>query len=297
MQETNKRFEIKFGGDLHEVPLDLLVESLVSYSSLTQEVSAYIIPGFKVDINIKAHKEGSFIVLLDLVSKSSPDLFSKENIGAAANIFEIVGGLFALKHWISKFGKSETVKSLEGDNIEIANNNGSIIINQNVYNIYQENPKVRQNLRSTFLKLKESEDITNFSIKGEGESVDIFNIPKSDFEKLATSDDELPQTRQKLIKENQEISVFKVVFRENYKWEFFYSGSKIYASVKDESFFSKIEKGEIAFRSGDKLIVDMEIEQYFNETANTFVNDGYNIVKVIEHIPRTVVAQNSFSFE
>ncbi|NCC71036.1 hypothetical protein EOM09_05630 [bacterium] len=91
--------------------------------------------------------------------------------------------------------------------------------------------------------------------------------------------------------------MFKVVFKENYKWEFYYLGTKIYASLKDESFFKKIEKGEIAFRSGDRLIVTLEIEQVFNEAANTFVNDSYYILNVIEHIPRNPVTQYSLDFE
>lgn len=86
-------------------------------------------------------------------------------------------------------------------------------------------------------------------------------------------------------------------FRENYKWEFFFQGVKIYALVKDDFFFKKIEKGEIAFRSGDRLSVDLEIEQIFNEAANTFVNDSYNIIKVIDHKPRSSYSQGSMDFE
>ena len=67
--------------------------------------------------------------------------------------------------------------------------------------------------------------------------------------------------------------------------------------MKDEIFFKKIEKGEVAFRSGDKLIVDLEIIQVFNESANTFVNESYHIMKVIEHMPRVSSIQHSLDFE
>lgn len=292
----NKNLEIKFGGDLHEIDVDLLVESLVSYSSVTQETAAYLSPGIKVDIKIKAPKEGSFIILLDLIAQNSKDLFTRENISLAANIVSIVGGLYCLKKWIAKNGKPEIIKP-GGDNIvEISNNKGSIKISNNVYNIYQENPKVRENLRNTFSKLKDRGEIENFSIKDVDTDNNIFDVEKEDFFALASADDEIEQRRQKVIKENQELFVFKVVFQENYKWEFFYCGTKIYASIKDENYFKKIEKGEVAFRNGDKLVVDLEIGQVFNEMANTFVNEAYHILKVIEHVPRVSSVQHSLDF-
>lgn len=293
----NKNLEIKFGGDLHEIDVDLLIESLVSYSSVTQETAAYLSPGIKVDIKIKAPKEGSFIILLDLIANNSGDLFTRENLTLAAEIVTIVGGLYGLKKWIAKFGKPEVIKQVDDKSIEISNNNGNITISNNVYNIYQENPKVRENLRNTFARLKEREEINDFSIRDADENIDLFKVEKADFFALSSNDDEIEQRKQKVVKERQELSVFKIVFKENYKWEFFYLGTKIYASVKDEGFFKKIEKGEVAFRSGDKLIVDLEIEQVFNEAANTFVNESYFIVKVIEHIPRVSSVQHSLDFE
>lgn len=286
---NNKNLEIKFGGKLHEIDVDLLIESLVNYSSVTQESAAYLSPGIKVNIKIKAPREGSFIIWLNLIAEKANDLFTRENVALASEIVTIVGGLYGLKKWIAKNGKPETVKPNEDDSIEISNNNGSITINQNVYNIYHENPRVRENLRNTFYKLKERGEITDFSIKDLDLSKEIFQVKKEDFAALASSDDEIEQKRQEVLKENQELSVFKVVFKENYKWEFYYQGVKIYASIEDGEYFKKIERGEIAFRSGDKLTVNLKIGQIFNESANTFVNDSYHITKVIKHHPRVAL--------
>lgn len=293
----NKNLEIKFGGDLHEIDVDLLIESLINYSSVTQEAAAYLSPGLKVNIKIKAPERGSFKILLDLIAENAGDLFTKDNINLAANIVEIVGGLYGLKYWISKYGRPEKIQPIENDAIKISNNNGDIVISNNVFNIYQENPKVRENLRNTFTKLKEVEEINDFSIKDIDTGRDIFKVEKEDFKLLASFDDEIEQRRQIVVREDQELSIFKIVFKENYKWEFFFQGVKIYASVKDTSFFEKIEKGEIAFRSGDKLIADLEISQVFNEAANTFVNEDYYIIKVKEHMPRISPVQHTLDFQ
>ncbi len=295
---SKKNLEIRFGGDLHEIGVDLLIESLVSYSSVAQEASSYLSPGIKVDIKIKAPKQGSFIIDLALQTvQNSKDLLTKENIELAAAIFTVIGGLYELKKWIAKNGKPEIIRQIGDQNTIISNKNGNITINNNVFNIYQENPRVRENLRNTFNALKNREEIIDFSIRDVDANKEIFSVESKDFASLAASDDEIEQRKQKVIKENQELSIFKLVFKENYKWEFFYQGVKIYATIKDNSFFKKIEKGEIAFRSGDKMVVDLEIDQIFNEAANTFVNESYHILNVIHHIPRVAPIQLSLDFE
>jgi len=293
----NKNIEIKFGGDLHKIDVNLFIESLISFSSVTQESATYLSPGIKVNIKIKAPRQGSFTISLDLIAQNAADLFTRENIALAAEIIIIVGGLYGFLKWIAKNGKPEVVKLQEDNSIEISNTNGNITINQSVYNIYQENPKVREHLRNTFSKLKEQEEITDFSIRDVDSQKNIFEVEKRDFKLLASVDDETKQRKQKVVKERQELFVFKVVFQEKYKWEFYYQGMKIFADIKDHIFFEKIEKGEIAFRNGDKFIVDLEIEQIFDESANTFINDAYHILRIIKHIPRISSIQHFLDFE
>lgn len=293
----DKKIEIKFGGDLKEIDVDLLVESLVNYSNVTQEVSTYLVPGSSIDIKIKAPESGSFILLLDLIAENASDLFTKDNLSLAAKVTTLVGGLYKFKQWISKNGKPDKVKEAGEDYFEVSNNNGKIVIDKNVYNIYRESSDTRKNIRDTFDRLKQEEEIKDFSISDIENNEKIFHAEKKEFESLASDKDELDQETQKVIKESQELSVFKVVFRENYKWQFFYRGNKIYADFDDSGFFSKIEQGEVAFRSGDKLIADLEIKQVFNNTANTFVNDSYRILEVKEHIPRSDNTQTNLDFE
>lgn len=293
----DKSIEIKFGGHLEEIDVDLLIEALTNYSIVAQETANYLSPSIKVNIKIKAPEKGSFIVLLDLIAKNGGDLFTRENVAVAAEIFTLVGGLYAFKKWISTNGTAEVVKPVEGNSIEIENNRGKIVIDQRVFNIYQETPRVRENLRRTFEKLKETEEIEDFTITDSETKEEIFSAKKEEFEVMSSAVDEIEKKRQIQIKEDQELSVFKVVFQENYKWEFYWLGNKVYASLSDQEFFGKIEKGEIAFRSGDRLIVDLAITQVFNEAANTFVNEKYEITKVKEHIPRTAETQSTLNFD
>ena len=289
MQTSNKEIEIKYTGALNEIGVEVFVESLTNYALVAQETSSILIDQSKLNINIKALEKGSFIVALDLIVENSPNLFSKENVEYAAAVVGVVSGMYGFIKWISKNGKIDKVEKIEKDNLKITNKKGSIVINQEIYNIYRTNPKIRKSIRNTFNKLKDDNNITGFEIlekNNDHSYTSVFSVDKEDFNLMASEIDTIDEKKQSLLINNQELSVFKVVFSENYKWEFFYKGNKIFADIDDTDFYLKIEKGEIAFRSGDRLIVDLEIKQVFNEKANIFENKSYHILKVIRHIPR-----------
>ena len=298
-----KNLEIKFGGNLHEVDINLYIDTLKNYSNITQTILPYLEFKTKVELNIKiqATKEGSFEVLLN-IDPNIGKLFTNENLQIAANIVTVVAGLYGFLLWISKNGKPE--KNIEKDktNFEIRNNNGNITINKNVYNIYQNVPSVRKNIRETFKSLKKETEIENFSIRDVDENTILFNANKVDFDKLASynddeilSEDEIETKTEKNILENQELSIFKVVFKKNNKWEFYYKGNKISASLLDKNYSKKIEKGEVAFRNGDKLIVDLEVEKVFNKNVYTFINK-YSIINVLNHISNIKLEQYPLDF-
>ena len=301
--ETHKSLKIVYGGDSHEIDAEVLIESLVSYSVVVQEASAYLSPESKVGIKIKAQKEGSFELLLDVVASAGGGLFDKEGVQYAAALITVVGGLYELKKFLAKNlekGEDEdaglSVESAN-DSVLIKTKNGEITVSKNVYHIYQTSEKAKEGLRNTFTKLKDAEEIESFQIIDPETGQSIFHAEKEDFSVMSSDKGESEQRKQVEKKPEQELAVFKVVFKENHKWEFLYNGVRIYALISDADFISKVKKGEVAFRSGDRITVDLEIVQIFNEAANAFVNAEYIITKVIKHSPRSVSTQEVIDFK
>ena len=91
----------------------------------------------------------------------------------------------------------------------------------------------------------------------------------------------------KIITQPATLNIFKLVWDNKRKWEFYWRGDKISAKIIDETFFKNIDKGE-QFAKGDLLEVELQITQIFDKSVNTFINDNnsYQIAKVIHHIPR-----------
>lgn len=295
--QSSKNIKIVFGGNSHEIDADVLIEALVNYSVVTQEASSYISPDSKINIKIKATQKGSFVLLMNIVANAGSNLFSANTVEYAAALVTTVGGLYKFRQWLSRNGAPEVIERNEQSNvIKIKNDSGEITVNTNVYNIYQTSDKTRTGLRNTFTKLKDANEIDDFEIIDPENGKEIFRAGKEDFSLMSSDAGEVEQRKQKEIRTDEELSVFKIVFKEDHKWEFFYNGNRIYATISDTNFIEKVSKGEIAFRSGDRMIVDIEIEQVFNEAANVFVNNQYFVTKVHKHIPRSNNSQEPLGF-
>lgn len=294
---STKHLKIVFGGESHEIDAEVLIESLVNYSVVTQEVSVYLSPDSKVNIKIKATQKGSFELLLDIIADAGNTLFTAQNVAYASGIVTVVGGLYKFKQWLSKNGPAEKIEHNDKDNtVKIKNNRGEIEINQTVFNVYQTSEAAREGLKKTFIKLKDAQEIDDFEIIDQDTNEEIFRAEKTEFEPMSSDVGEPEQKKQTVIKRDQELHIFKIVFKEGHKWEFFYQNNRIYASVNDRDYVEKVTKGEIAFRSGDRIVVDLEIIQVFNEAANVFVNEEYHITAVKKHMPRSTATQKPLEF-
>lgn len=70
------------------------------------------------------------------------------------------------------------------------------------------------------------------------------------------------------------------------RWEFFWRGFKIAAPILDEKFFDQFFAHEIMIAPGDALEVALRVVQERKEDSGIFVNVRYEIVEVLNHVPR-----------
>ncbi len=81
---------------------------------------------------------------------------------------------------------------------------------------------------------------------------------------------------------NASLTVVKILFEENKKWDFVYNGNKISARITDAFFNDKIDKSEIRFAKGDRLVGDLVIQQTWDEEYRAWVNKSYAITTIRE---------------
>lgn len=278
-------FKIKFDGQQHQVDANVLINSLIHTTTIVQEVNKSLNSGKKIEIKVKALEKGSFLCHIELVETtldSLKNLLTKDNIEVAAAIIGSVVGLIELKKHLK--GKKPKETKSEGNKTTIINRDGDVLIIENTtFNIYEHNSTVRDALAQNFDTLNNDPAITGFEITDKNEKPFV-RVDKNEFGDLSQKSEETIEG-ERIIIEAAAVNIVRVSFEENLKWDFYYKGIKISAKIADPSFYELIDRGE-AFAKGDTLEIELQINQKFDESVNTYITKSYQVNKIIRHASR-----------
>lgn len=276
-------FKIKFGMDSHEIELETLVNSLMYTSNIIQEVNREFESSNKIEVKIKALEKGSFEVHVELVETIIENLFNKSMTEYASAIVTVVGGIYGLAKFL-KGKKPIDVKSEPNKKVKITNQNGDVtIIEGNVFNIYNQNTIIRDNVSKQFLLLEKNEEIENFQfIDSYNNSIIIDGLEFIDLSKkieIETKEIEVE------VLTNEKLQIIRPSFVKDLKWDFVYKNTKISAKMDDEELIKIIDNGE-QFSKGDLMVVELEITKFYDSELNAFLitKESYKIKKFIQHI-------------
>ena len=279
--------KIKFDGQTHQIEANTLINSLLHFTAIVQEINAELKTDRKIDIKINALPEGSFLVHFTLEAmtllEQATKIFSNPTNSAAANIISELGLVYGIYRFLG--GKPIKSKKVIGNQVTIENEKGDTIITNNItINIF-ENKNVQKSLSQEFATLENDPNVTGFEII-DSNNVPIVQIPRIEFSDLAASETNgVVSENENIVYKNGTLNILRLSFDKGQKWDFYYEGNKITAKINDVDFLIKIDSGE-SFSKGDSLEVELEILQEFDQTVNTFVNKSYKINRIIKHIPR-----------
>lgn len=292
----DNNFKIKFDGQQPQVDANVLVSSLIHTTTVVQEVNRYLNSGKKIELKVKALEKGSFLCHIELVEtavETLKNLLTKDNIEYGAAIVASVVGLIEIKKFLK--GKKQKEAKQQGNKTKIINQEGNVLVIDNAtFNIYEHSPIVKDALSQNFDVLDNDPAITGFEITDKNEKP-LVRVDKNEFADMSKKSDEIAEGERKLV-EAATINIVRVSFEENLKWDFYYRGIKISARIADPFFYELIDKGE-AFAKGDILEVELQINQKFDESVNTFVTKSYQVNKIIRHLSRNEQQKLNFKSE
>lgn len=277
-------FKIVFDSEKHEVDVETLIGCLMHTSNIVQEVNRSLGTEKKIEVKIKALEKGSFEVHIELVEKLLYSIFSRENLTVASEIVSVVGGLYGFANWLK--GRKPSKIENKGDKVEITNDKDEkTIININVYNIFNENKAVRDNIAKQFSVLEKSEYIEGFKFESNEVST---RISEEDFSAVATKFDTLNNENKEPIREiltNRKILIIRPSFDKDLKWDFVFEGQKLSAKMEDKAMIHIINQGE-EFSKGDFMLVDLEVIKFYDNDLgiHMITKDSYKILRYKEHI-------------
>lgn len=288
-----KKIKIKFEGQTHQIDVNTLASSLMVFSETLKEINTELKTGKNVEIKIEALAPGSFEIHTIVSAINNNDLLDAiSKVGGvtgcvAGTIATTYTGIVKLRSWLKKEDNKEIENVKQEENkTTIKTKNGNTYICDNViYNTYNTSQIVNDNISDQFRILEEDAAIDGLTISADKES---FSITKDDFSSLAQKVDIPGENKRKETKNSEIVYVVKPVLEKSptRRWEFIWNGNRISANITDIGFLEKMEQGEYRFGAGDKMIVDLQINQALSPVYNAWLNESYQVILIHEHIPR-----------
>jgi hypothetical protein len=287
-------FKIKFDGQQYQVDAQVLISSLIHTTTVIQELNKYFNTGKKIEIKVKALEKGCFLVhisLLETTLVNLKNLLTKENIMFAITIIGALVDLIEIKKHL-KGKKPKEIKKDGSITVIINGDNNILNIDSDIYNIYDTNSVINDALSQNFDVLDNDAAITAFEITDKNENPYII-VERDNFKDLSIKSEQIDENK-KSITELTRLNIVRLSFEESLKWDFYYRGNKISAKITDPNFYKLIDNGE-SFAKGDTLEVELQINQLFDESVNTYINKSYQVNRIINHYKRS--EQKKIDFE
>lgn len=257
------------------IDVNTLINMLTHYMIITERANDIMGDGtYKAEVKVKALKEGSFDISLEVITTWLQNLLTKENITYASNVVAGIASAFTL----FKYFKGRDVSKEEARQV-INIDNSKHQHAEKIINIYND-PIVQERLIKSFETAKSDIAINGIRLIANGEPSELIN--ESEFGELTILEKNDPKTI-KSIDKSARLSIVSLSFDKGDNWKFIYKGNKITTKLSDDGLQKAIDMGA-SFAKGDALDVELEITQKWDEEYNAYVNHKYKVMNVIDHI-------------
>lgn len=253
-----------------------LAPALLALGDLLHEAGEAASPDAPtVNLDIRAFREGSFIVDLEVVVATAITLLSSTPATAASNLVQLTHGLFsAVKRLRGKRVVNQEETSPGKTRLTLSD--GTSLETDSPVVFLLQNESARRHTRAVLAPL-DQHGIDDLKIEAPGEPE--LTLVAEDAEVVQATLDDTP-----LIDDERDMAVTlsAVAFEPGKKWRLNDGGHVFWASIDDSAFVRRVQLNQEAFRAGDILICRVRVRQW--QTENGLRSD-YTVIRVQDHIP------------
>lgn len=279
-------FVIHFGTELPRINAYTLATTLVNLADAAKAANAAINPGYEIEVVVEALGAGSFRAKIRAVHRSLENLFSKEAFHAI--VLSVIAN-FVYQHTLAPHDRlSVNVGTTE---VVIEHGDTKIIVPREIHEATQKvelSPRFRNGMAQAVRAVEEDKSIASL-----GFSADIndprpqVEIPRDDLARIPSFLDGTSGDDTRELIETTHVEILRAILeRSKRRWEFVWNGMKISAPVTDEKFYTEFFAHRITIAPGDALLVRLRIRQKRAAAAGVFINESFEVVEVLSHIPR-----------
>lgn len=262
-----------------------LATALVSLADAAKEANRLINPGYEIEVIVTALESGSFKAVVKAVYTEAKNLFTAASLRAI--ILSVIAAMIYDKYFSQK---TDITVNVSPEYVIVATKDEKLVIPKDVYDakeLVSKSKRLASKIDAVMMSSDKDRNVNGIGVIGRGSSnVPEIVIKKSDIEKTY-KDSVLDEPD---IKENEEITnveILRAILEEsNRLWEFVWYGNKISAPVLDDQFYKKFRDHKIMIAPGDRFKVKMKIIQKKDKGSGIFINYKYEIIEVINHIPK-----------
>lgn len=277
------RFVLYFDSPDRQINAYALATSLIGLADAIRSANAIVNPGYYVEVVVETLIDGSFQAVVRTIYEKTRDLLSSE--AAKAIIYGIIS-----THIYEAAFKSDTppVITVNSEVVIIEFAKEKIIVPKDVYEAkkhLEKSERFTSGINRIFQGAQMDQSVRGLGLKIEtDESIPQVCIPRENFA-IFDSRGEMEGSREVIEYATLEISR-AILERGRRKWEFYWRGMRISAPVLDVSFYDRFFAHEIMIAPGDGLRVVLRVIQIAAPDTGIFMNASYEVVEVLEHIPR-----------
>jgi hypothetical protein len=261
-----------------------LASTLVALADAARAANSSINVGYDIEVVVESVGPGSFRVKIKALYSRARNLFSNEIVK------NIIIGVVAAYIYERTLAVNHPVKiEIHTDEVIIQHEDERIVVPRNVYEAKRQaerNPQFLGAVNRGLESIAGDENVTGFGFVSTMDSPppDVM-ISRETLQLMDLNAPEGPDVR--VIHEQCDLQIIKAILERSYrKWEFMWRGVKISAAITDNNFYERFFAHEIMIAPGDSLKVRLAITQERDQTTGIYSNVGYEVVEVIEHIPR-----------
>jgi hypothetical protein len=279
-------FKVVYEGDQHDIEAAVLLDSIGSVTDLVSKVNKELGDDKRdLKMRISAPERGSFGIDLSLLTEAAGTVMSvQEEISYTASLVTLITALYKLHQFLGADDPAKTEQ--QGDTYRVYNNDGDVQeYDADVVQIYLQSEDARDKLNETYRSTKRDERVEGFRIEDPETGEHQFRADREEFERLSGPKEEEEEIR--TVEDEEELVTLTRVPLDDpeRRWEILWEGERVGVDVEDIGFLAKVQMGDVSFRRGDRLSIDLEREQEYNRTLEDWETTNYIIKTVHNYIP------------
>lgn len=257
--------------------------ALLAFDELYRAINAVINPGIEVEIEFIRSDQGSVRAVLKALKRDAEDLMEKP-----LSLIVLPFLIAVLATWLL----DQKVTIIVNDNNYIVERGHERIVlprdSEQKAKRVESDRAVRRSVRNFFAICESDSSVKSVDFRSpRAPEQEIIPVVRDKFQIIREIPEfvlsELEKSRTQSYYRQTVVLLTAVLEKSKRKWQFLWSGQKIWADITDPDFFTKLATHEYEFGQGDQLIVDLVADQELNEIVGAYQNRAYHIVKVHSH--------------